>query len=75
MPRPLTLIKINSLILNTVKPVYNGTSAAGGCRFKQVFEFLSSGLLKFSAKDRFHCSALRRYSVLFIMASAVSVDQ
>jgi len=43
MPRPLTLIKINSLISNTVKPAYNGTSAAGRFRFKQVFEFFILG--------------------------------
>jgi hypothetical protein len=36
MSRPL--IKINILTLNTVKPAYIGTSAAGGFRFKQVFE-------------------------------------
>jgi len=33
-------MKINSLIPNTVKPAYNGTAAAGGFRFKQLFEFL-----------------------------------
>lgn len=39
-PVHYTLMKLNSLIPNTVKPTYNGTAAAGGFRFKQVFELL-----------------------------------
>ena len=39
-------IKINSLIPNTVKPAYNGRAAAGGFRFKKVFEFFILGTVK-----------------------------
>jgi hypothetical protein len=39
-------MKVNNLIPNAAKPTCNGTAAAGGFRFKQVFEFLVLGTVK-----------------------------